>query len=155
MQQQKQLMSSEGEKAIIDFFEKETYTVKAAITNFSSWVRASFNAFSPKALGIPADMYVKILSVRGNEYSFNNMHTILQVLVQTSGKAMDMKVDEYAVFINEVDKVSKDYLEQRNSYIQDFAAKYPAPEPEKDENAIEIEDVPKKAKEIPMPTAQA
>lgn len=118
-------MSQEGQKEFFNFCEEKIYKPKTLVANFSTWVRKSFMCYAPTMLGMPDDMFVNIMKVTDGKYTFNQMNVLLQVLVQVSGKAMDMTADEYITYRESIKLVAEDFHVTYEGHKDAYIEKYP------------------------------
>lgn len=151
-QQQKRKISDEGVKAFHEFANTTMYEIPTdklpSGYNFTDTVHRALNCFSAVALGVPTGFMIEMLSNKITTLSYNNFNMIKQILVQATGRAMEMKPKQYSQFLQVMDILNADFGEKWNAAIAEHELKYPF----NDVVEIEVEpETPTKSNVIAMP----
>jgi hypothetical protein len=151
-QQQKRKISDEGAKAFQEFADKTMYEIPAdklpSGYNFTDTVHRALNCFSPVALRVPTGFMIEMLSNKITSVSYTNFNILKQIVVQATGRAMNMQPKQYAQFLQVMEVLNADFGELWNAAIAEHEEKYPFI----DVTEVEIEpEVTTKSNVIAMP----
>lgn len=150
--QQKRKISDEGAKAFQEFANETMYEIPTdklpSGYNFSDTVHRALNCFSPIALRVPTGFMIEMLSNKITTISYNNFNILKQIVVQATGRAMEMKPKQYAQFLQVMEILNADFGEKWNAAISEHEEKYPFVD------VVEVEiapETPTKSNVIAMP----
>lgn len=151
-QQQKRKISDEGASAFQEFADKKMYEIPAdklpSGYNFTDTVHRALNCFSPVALRVPTGFMIEMLSNKITSVSYTNFNILKQIVVQATGRAMNMQPKQYATFLQVMEILNADFGELWNTAIAEHEEKYPFI----DLTEVEVEpEVPTKSNVIAMP----
>lgn len=151
-QQQKRKISDEGAKAFQEFANTTMYEIPSdklpSGYSFTDTVHRALNCFSPIALRVPTGFMIEMLSNKITSVSYNNFNMLKQIVVQATGRAMNMQPKQYAQFLQVMEVLNADFGELWNNAIAEHEEKYPYIEL----TEVQIEpETPTKSNVIAMP----
>lgn len=148
-------MTDEGVKLFGEYADKEMFVIpKDKLPQgfeVKDFIHKALNCFSPLSLRVPTGWYAEMLTHKCDKFTLTHMNLLKQILLQATGRAMNVQPRQFAAYIMAMDIIFYEFLQIWNAAIEKFESEYPAPveEAKQETNIIDISKAVQGAVKVP------